>query len=255
MIRFLTRVNGSITCICLPLAKHMKNFDHDQFSGDDRVEKGELAWNEFDWELFLQKQDRESARFIRTYKSLPPRANRVDEVARIMGWDSSDWSMNDLSMDELFEDGSWSYDSNEEEDSNMDPYTIQRHPFYIAVQGLFDSILQLWENLLNETTNNLSPKLCFDLVQSINHGKLESLLALQSLDLADYALTVSELKRALKSLNQSFNILESIHSAKNPKLYAFKKESLTRLFDVREIWLRVIKDCREELDRRIKEGE
>ena len=137
----------------------------------------------------------------------------------------------------------------------MDPYTLHRHPLHIAVQGLFDSILHLWETLLNETTNEISPKYCFDLVQSINHGKLESLLALQSLDLADYALTVSELKRALKSLNQSFNILESIHSTKNPKLYAFKTESVGRLFDIREIWLRVMKDCREELDRRINDEE
>ncbi|MCB1122506.1 MAG: hypothetical protein KJT03_13215, partial [Verrucomicrobiae bacterium] len=89
----------------------------------------------------------------------------------------------------------------------------------------------------------------------INQGKLESLLALQSLDLADYALTVSELKRALKILNQNFHILESIHSAKNPKLFAFKKESLNRLFDIREIWLRVMNDCRDELDRRIKDDE
>jgi hypothetical protein len=234
----------------------MKNFDHDQFSGDDWDEKGELAWNEFDWELFLQRQDRETERFMRTYKSLPPHENRIDEVARIMGWDASDWSMNELSMDDLFEESGWSFETNQEdEDSDMDPYTLHRHPLHIAVQGLFDSVLHLLENLLNETTNNLSPKLCFDLVQSINLGKMESLLALQSLDLADYALTVSELKRALKSLNQSFKILESIHSAKNPKLYAFKKESLTRLFDVREIWLRVMQDCREELDRRIKDGE
>lgn len=234
----------------------MKNFDHDQFSEGDWEEKGELAWNEFDWELFLQRQDNESRRFIRTYNSLPNHANRIDEVARIMGWDATDWSMNDLNFDEMMDESTWQQDAfNEEDDSDTDPYTLHRHPLHIAVQGLFDSILHLWEALLNETTNNLSPKLCFDLVQSISHGKLESLLALQSLDLADYALTVSELKRALKSLNRSFNILDSIHSAKNPQLYAFKQESITRLFDIREIWLRVMKDCREELDRRIQDEE
>lgn len=235
----------------------MNNFDHDSFSGDDWEERGELAWNEFDWELFLQRQDKEGERFIRTYNSLPPSPTRLDEVARLMGWDTSDWSMNDLSLEEFFEDNSWTAENlnPEEEESDMDPYTLHRHPLYIAVQGLFDSILHLWENLLNDPTNDLSPRFCFDLVQSINQGKLESLLALQSLDLADYALTVSELKRALKILNQNFHILESIHSAKNPKLFAFKKESLNRLFDIREIWLRVMNDCRDELDRRIKDDE
>ena len=69
----------------------MKNFDHDQFSEGDWEEKGELAWNEFDWELFLQRQDKEAKRFIRTYNSLSPQSNRIDETARLMGWDSSDW--------------------------------------------------------------------------------------------------------------------------------------------------------------------
>ncbi|MDA9764538.1 MAG: hypothetical protein P8L44_07935 [Opitutales bacterium] len=235
----------------------MKNFDHDQFSEGDWEEKGELAWNEFDWELFLQRQDNEAKRFIRTYNSLSPQSNRIDETARLMGWDSSDWSMNDLNFDELLEESTWKTEGfGEEDDTDLDPYTLHRHPVYVAVHGLYDSVLHLCESLLNETTNdNLPPKLCFDLVKSISNGKLESLLALQSLDLADYALTVSELKRALKSLNQSFKILESIHSAKNPKLYAFKTESISRLFDIREIWLRVMKDCREELDRRIKDGE
>jgi hypothetical protein len=252
----LLRVIAILSASVCRRAKHMKNFDHDHFSEGDWEEKGELAWNEFDWELFLQRQDRESQRFIRTYNSLPAHPNRIDEVARIMGWDATDWSMNDLNFDELLEENVWSSEaSQEEEDLDMDPYTLHRHPLHIAVQGLFNSILHLWEDLLNETTNNLTPKFCFDLVQSINDGKLESLLALQSLDLADYALTVSELKRALKTLNQSFIVLESIHSAKNPKLYAFKKESISRLFDIREIWLRVIKDCREELDRRIKDDE
>lgn len=235
----------------------MKNFDHDQFSEGDWEEKGELAWNEFDWELFLQRQDKEARRFVRTYNSLPPQPNRIDETARLMGWDSTDWSMNDVNFDELFEDSTWKTEGfGEEEDTDLDPYTLHRHPVHVAVQGLFDSVLHLWKTLLNETNyEQLSASLCFDLVQSINQGKQRSILALQSLDLADYALTVSELKRALKSLNQSFNILDSIHSAKNPKLYAFKKEANSRLFDVREIWLRVMKDCREELDRRIKDDE
>ncbi|MCZ6674674.1 MAG: hypothetical protein O7C75_17230, partial [Verrucomicrobia bacterium] len=122
----------------------MKNFDHDQFSEGDWEEKGEIAWNEFDWELFLQRQDRESQRFIRTYNELSNHSNRIDEVARIMGWDASDWSMNDLNFDEDIEDRDWNVESfNEDEDSDLDPYTLHRHPLHIAVQGLSDSILHL----------------------------------------------------------------------------------------------------------------
>jgi hypothetical protein len=34
---------------------------------------------------------------------------------------------------------------------------------------------------------------------------------------------------------------------------AYREETLPRLFDLREIWLRVIAECREELDRPVDE--
>ena len=233
----------------------MKNFDHDHFFEGDWEERGDLAWNEFDWELFLQRQDRETQRFIGKYNRLPPSLNRIDKVAHIMGWDASDWSLNDLSFDDDGADFPWNLDAPDDDDCDQDPYTLHRHPLFIAVSGLYDSVLHIWNNLLNETTITLPPKVCYDLVQSINDGKMESLLALQSLDLADYALSISELKRALKSLNRTLQVLESLNPVLHPRLAAFKSESACRLFDVREIWLRVITDCREELDRRVKDDE
>ncbi len=234
----------------------MDNFENENFSDGDWEERGELAWNEFDWELFLKRQDKESTRFIRIYNSLTTSSQRIDDTARIMGWDSSDWSMNDFSFDIFIED--MEADPFDDEDPSLDsadqdPYTVHRHPLYIAVQALYGSVLFLFENLLTNNKITLSNKHSFDLMQSINQGKMESLLALQSLDLADYALTVSELKRALKSLNESFENLKTLEPALQSDNGAFIEQASTRLFDIREIWLRVMKDCREELNRRISD--
>jgi len=236
----------------------MKNFDYDNFSEGDWEDRGDIAWNEFDWERFLKRQDNESARFIRVYNSLAGRPNRIDEAAQILGWDSTDWSMNDFSPEGDFTDAD-SIDlgnpPEEEPEADIDPYTIHRHPLYIASQGLFDSIVYTWEALLKSEEIELSTLSCFDLMQSLSQGKMKALLALQALDLADYALTISELKRALRTLNSGFSVLESLDQHPSPKVTFFVKEAKQRLFDIREIWLRVMYDCRVELDRRISEDD
>jgi len=235
----------------------MKNFDYDNFSEGDWDDRGDIAWNEFDWERFLKRQDNESARFIRVYNSLAGKPNRIDETAQILGWDSSDWSMNDFSVEMDMPDSEILGTSAplEDEDRDIDPYTIHRHPLFIASQGLFDSIIFTWEALLKDEAVELSAQACFDLMQSLSNGKLEALLALQALDLADYALTISELKRAMCTLNSGFAVLDPLEDHSNPKVNFFVKEAKQRLFDVREIWLRVMYDCRVELNRRISDEE
>jgi len=62
-------------------------------------------------------------------------------------------------------------------------------------------------------------------------------------------MAVSLFKRALAELNHSLALLNSDVAAKHRTVAAYREEALPRLFDLREIWLRVIKECREELGR------
>jgi len=76
-------------------------------------------------------------------------------------------------------------------------------------------------------------------------------LGVQALDLGDYAMAVSLFKRALQELNRTLAMATEPELAAVRRLAAWRDDAFPRLFDLREIWLRVIAECREELARRV----
>ena len=72
---------------------------------------------------------------------------------------------------------------------------------------------------------------------------------MHALDFGDYAMAVSLFKRALSSLNDSLATLADEETCRHRLTAAWREEARARLFDLREIWLRVITECREELER------
>ena len=75
-------------------------------------------------------------------------------------------------------------------------------------------------------------------------GERHSLLAANSLDLGDYLLAVCHLKKAHAALNESLRINRLFSHQSNKVLEEYFKETNLRLHDLREIWLRVMHDCR-----------
>jgi len=68
----------------------MSDFDSDSLSENEWEENGDLAWNEFDWEVYLREQDSAIHRYLGYYESLAPGPERIDLVADKMGWDRTD---------------------------------------------------------------------------------------------------------------------------------------------------------------------
>ncbi|MEK9632625.1 MAG: hypothetical protein VW622_02185, partial [Opitutae bacterium] len=63
-------------------------------------------------------------------------------------------------------------------------------------------------------------------------------------DLGDYLLAVCHLKKAHAALNESLRI-NRLFSHQNEGVFEeYLKETNLRLHDLREIWLRVMHDCR-----------
>jgi hypothetical protein len=87
------------------------------------------------------------------------------------------------------------------------------------------------------------------LLASFHRQEEEAVHAIHALDFGDYAMAVSLFKRALSSLNGSLALLNDEGSNKYRTVAAYREDALPRLFDLREIWLRVIAECREELER------
>jgi hypothetical protein len=84
---------------------------------------------------------------------------------------------------------------------------------------------------------------------SLHRGEQQATLAIQALDFGDYAMAISLLKRALRELNLTLALLGDRALDEARVVTALREDMIPRLFDLREIWLRVMAECRDELDR------
>jgi hypothetical protein len=86
---------------------------------------------------------------------------------------------------------------------------------------------------------------------SLCRGEEHAILGVQALDLGDFAMAVSLFKRALQELNRTLALANDPSAMASRHLADWKNGAFPRLFDLREIWLRVITECRTELERRV----
>lgn len=226
----------------------MSNFDFESFSEGEWDDKGDLAWNEFDWERYLRSQDKVFQRYLELYAQLKGHPERLDRVAQMMGWDTEDWAANELPG----EDESSSDDAVDDDGDDMDPYTLHKHPIFIASKALYLDTQARWLDLLSGGDVMVPPAIAAAYQSSLAMGESNAVTAIHSLDMGDYALAVCLFKRALADLNRSFQILARVSKVESDSVERYRKDATSRLFDLREIWLRVMQYCREELNRRIR---
>jgi len=218
----------------------MTNYDSDGSLENEWDEPGDLAWREVDWEHYLQEQDAGIRDYLDHYDALSGHAERLDEVARRMGWAQ----LADESETDDADDGNPQEDS--APDSEWEPYTLHRNPVYIATRALHLSLTATWEKLAADPAS-VPPPLGIALLATFNRGYEQALLATQALDLGDYGLAVCLFKRALRELNTALAHLDAGADPGRRSLAAYRDYALPRLFDLREIWLRVMHECRGEL--------
>ncbi len=212
-------------------------------SPDDGEEHGELVWNEFDWERYLRQRDDAVAEYQQAYERTAGAKDRLDEVARDLGWEPT------LDGDLGGEGGSDEFD-----DNDLDPYTLHRNPVYVASRALFAGLIQYLESIV-ATPQELLPLQAFRLLRVLHDAEMAIVLGVQALDLGDTALGISQLKRALGLLNSAMASLpDAVHddAAEASALHGY---ALPRLFDLREICLRVIREGRQELERPLDDDE
>lgn len=221
-----------------------QNSDHFESGGWDES-PSEPNWGEYQWRNYLKLSDRDSAKFLSIYNSLKDKPNHLDEVASLMGWDVQDLSMTD-------ENSSIEVDLESPDFSEIDgaPYTLHKHPVYVVTRSLYRYLQQSWEHFMTHSQSHLSPKVSWQYGQSLHQGEINVLLSIQALDLGDYGLAVCHLKNALNALNKTLGLLDQLSHSNPEFLHAFRHEIRIRLFDLRELWLRVMKDCRIENQRR-----
>lgn len=221
----------------------MSNFDSDGGSENQWEDRGELAWNEFDWERYLRDQEESIRRYLSYYDVATRRPDRIDYVAEKMGW-----GLNDRTEDDGAAAGA------EIEYDAEDIYTLHKNPIYIATKAIYGSLQRSWQKLALDPAKVPQPA-AVALLASLHRGEEQAIAAIHALDFGDYAMAVSLFKRALTALNGSLAIVNDATLQPHRHAVAWRDYALPRFFDLREVWLRVISECREELNRPVEEDE
>ena len=159
----------------------------------------ENIWDEYDWERFLQQQDRKTEKYMELLERYIDDPNRDQIIAREMGWmhlldkDGREWAE---SVDSLF-DEEFANDEAEttEEESTESEEGFEVHPLYQASFALTVWIDQLFEEA-GELQNQPSA------VKLSTHAAIASAklaAALSDDDVDEIGMTIAYLKRALKA--------------------------------------------------------
>lgn len=227
----------------------MSNSNFESHSDGDWDDRGDLSWNEFDWQQFLKRHEEEIQRFIKLYDEHKGIPGHIDTVAHLMGWDAEDWAANPGGPED--ESGTPADRAVEEDlkEEDIDPYTLHRHPVYVVIRGLFRTLRLQFEEFQRYSADGVHSDLVWRYAEALNQTEVNSILGVQALDMGDYALSVCQFKIALSEINETFRLSARMPGLSGPGGLHFQRESRQRLFDLRETFLRVMADCREEIRR------
>lgn len=219
--------------------------------GDNESEdRGYVLWNEYDWQQYLKVNDAEIVRFITLYLKHRHEPNHLDVVAKILGWDKEDWIQSGWEEEnDTFTPFTWS-DADEEfeslENDLQTPYTVHRHPVYIVTCGLTAHLRRVWHYFFVNFPHLVPSTLVWSLSSHMNAAHLNAIMGAQAIDMGDFSLGVCHFKHALAALNHVFRTLNLLADPIQEQAKELITNTHAVLFDLREVWLRVMQDCRAE---------
>ncbi|MGB8353213.1 MAG: hypothetical protein WCD79_04945 [Chthoniobacteraceae bacterium] len=217
----------------------------------------EKIWDEYDWERFLQQQDRKTERYMELLEKYIDDPNRDQIIAREMGWyhllddEGKDWAENvdHLFTEEMEQTGDEEEGEDEESDEeDMDGESFESHPLYQASFALTVWIDQLFEELGELQNQPAAVRLATQ--TAIASAKLAA--ALSDDDVDEIGMTIAYLKRALKAVT---NAMEAALQLK--KEVRFDREKMAaldhRLFQIRDGIIALMGEYRAEWRKRFGE--
>jgi len=217
----------------------MTNQDSDGMFENDWDERREISWTEADWEAYLAEHETAVRDYLKHYEQLSAAPDRIDEVARRMGWDMQpETEANELPETESTEETEPSFDE------DFDLYTVHRNPVHIATKALYAGLIANWERIAAHP-ERVHPAQAIGVLGALYRGREHALQAVQSLDMGDYSLAICFFKRGLRELNDTLARLSQEPDASEGLLARYREFATPRLFDLREIWLRVMAECRQ----------
>jgi hypothetical protein len=213
-------------------------------------EEPDKIWDEYDWERFLQQQDRKTEKYMELLERYIDDPNRDQIIAREMGWyhlldkDGENWARDvDLGFDQELQGETGEEEDEEEEMDGEDGFEV--HPLYKASFALTVWIDQLFDDL-GEIQNQPSA------VRLSTHAAVASAklaAALSDDDVDEIGMTIAYLKRALKAI--MIGIDAAVQLRKDVSLDTERFATLNqRLFQIRDGIIQLMGEYRTEWRRR-----
>lgn len=217
----------------------MTNQDADGLFDGEWEDRSELTWNEADWEKYLAEQEKAVRDYLVAYAAAASAPDRIDQVARQLGWEPAEAEPASAVEPDLPAVG------DEDFAAEWEPYTLHRNPVYVATKALHRSLLARWEKFCTSPAA-VPAALALRVQGSLHRGHDAALHGIHALEMGDYTLAICFFKRALRELNATMAALAEPASPAVPG--EFRAFATPRLFDLREIWLRVMNECRAEAE-------
>lgn len=209
----------------------------------------ERAWDEYDWERFLQQQDQKTEKYMELLEKYLDDPQRDEIIAREMGWsqllDAKDWN---TEVDALLTDEARSEDAEgfaDEEGPFQPAEDFEEHSLYRAAFALTVWIDQLFDQ--NASLQNEPAAVKLATHSALASAKLAA--ALNDEDVDEIGMTIAYLKRALKAMTVS--IEAAIHLLTKKRITVAQHSVLQqRLFQVRDGIVTLMGEYRREWQRR-----
>jgi hypothetical protein len=214
----------------------MSGFDHEP----------DQAWDEYDWERFLQQQDHKTEKYMELLERYLDDPQRDQIIAREMGWtqllDSRDWG---AEVDALLDEDANDDDVCDAEQSGTTSDTFEDHSLYRAAFGLTIWIDRLFDQDSSLQNEPAAVKLATH--SALASAKLAAALSDEGVD--EIGMTIAYLKRALKAITMSMDAATQLLAE---KLVTAEQHGVLqqRLFQVRDGIITLMGEYRGEWRRR-----
>jgi hypothetical protein len=168
--------------------------------------ENERIWDEYDWERFLQQQDRKTERYMELLEKYIDDPNRDQIIAREMEWHHLLDDKGQRWAEEV--ESLFSEEVEQEDEESEEKDAADFHPLYQASFALTLWIDQLFEELGDMQNHPAALKLATQ--SAVASAKLAA--ALSDDDVDEIGMTIAYLKRSLKAITDAISAGASLRS-------------------------------------------
>lgn len=211
-------------------------------------ENTDKSWDEYDWERFLQEQERRTEKYMALLEKYMDDPDRDSIIAREMGWthliggETREW---EDEVESSFED---SEDGETEAPSPLESmiFGFERHPLYRQTVAFNAELDELFARLDNSVRENAAAVTLRE-ETTLTAAKLAA--ALNDDEVDELGMSIAYLKRALHALTAALNAAVKIHEEGLVEMAPFEMLR-ARIFAIRDGIVSTMGEYRSEFRRR-----